>query len=200
MAFRDRPTVRSALFIKLEIDRYFFPDGFIGPQTLTFSDNAFDYTLDGVDYTALGRLLSVTSSRNELTPTSDSVSVALSGIPNRSLTEILKSEIKSSSITISRVWFDVGGEFVADPDVTNPVGRWTGFVNNYNLMEEWDLNARSSFNKIQLECKSSVDLFAKKRGGRRTNGQSMRRFFPNDPSFDRVWALEGASTDFGKSS
>lgn len=197
MALKDRLSIRTALFVKLSIEKYYV-DGLLVPRVLTFSDHGWNINFQGDDYLALGNLLNVSSTLHELRPSRGTLTVSLSGIPNSSIEEIVKSVIKSSEIDISRGWFELSGELVDDPEIPNPIGRWRGYVNNYSITEEWDAENRESSNTIQLECKSWVDLLNKKTSGRQTNEQSMKRFFPEDPSFDRVWSLANSDFDFGK--
>lgn len=197
MALQDYKALRTALFVKLDIDEY-YSGGLYVPQTLTFSDNGWDVTIDGVNYTALGNLLAVSQSASELRVSSDTLTLTISGIPNTSIEEIVRSRIKGSNIEISRGWFDIDGTFINEVDTTNPIGRWKGYVNNYSLNEEWDAVRRESSNTIQFECQSWIDLLKIKTAGRKTNQKSMRKHFPADPSFDRVWSLANSNFDFGK--
>ena len=79
----------------------------------------------------------------------------------------------------------------------NPLGRYRGFVNNYSLTEEWDNATRTSSNTLSLICASTVDVLQNKISGRKTNPESMKKFYPTDVSFDRVPNLENATFDFG---
>ena len=50
---------------------------------------------------------------------------------------------------------------------------------------------------VNFDCSSTVELLSRKKGGRRTNPESMRKFFPGDKSFDRVPAIVNANINFG---
>lgn len=191
--------VRTALFVKIEVDEYLQSGGNLAPTTLLFSDHYKDYLLDGDTYTALGDLMNVTSTLSELQSTSANVTIQLSGIPNRSLEEIIKSKIKASPVTIKRAFFAHNGEFIDDSTVTNPVGRFIGYINNYALEEEWDTSTRSSTNKITIECSSTVDVLSRKQAGRKTNPNSMKKYYASDVSFDRVPAILNENLNFGRS-
>lgn len=191
--------VRTALFVKIEVDEYLQSGGNLAPETLLFSDHYKDYLLDGDTYTALGDLMNVTSTLSELQSTSAQLSIQLSGIPNKSLEEIIKSKIKASPVTIKRAFFAQNGEIIDDSTVTNPVGRFVGYVNNYALEEEWDTQTRTSTNTMTLECSSVVDVLGRKQAGRKTNPNSMKKYFPTDVSFDRVPAILNENLNFGRS-
>lgn len=200
MALTDYSHVRTALFVKMQVDEYLQGDGSLAPETLLFSDHHIDYELfAGETYTALGKLMSVTSSVNEINQSSNTVTIILSGIPNSSIEEIVKSKIKSSQISVYRAFFTQGGVLINDGSTTNPVGRFEGYINNYALEENWDVEQRLSTNTIVLECGSTVELFAKKQSGRQTNPSSMKKYYPNDVSFDRLPALVRANINWGGS-
>lgn len=200
MSLTDRYEIKTSVFVKIEVAEYYQQgSGLLGPETLTFSDHSNNYTLLGDEYTALGNLMSISSTVSELRPSSNSVTITLSGIPNQSIKEVVRSKLKGSPVTVYRAWFDVNtAEFISDPAIANPLTRWKGFISHYSLNETWDAVARESTNTIQLECASLVDILASKRSGRQTNSASMKRFFPNDVSFDRVNKIMGENIDFGE--
>ena len=191
--------VRTALFVRIHVEEYLQSGGNLAPTTLLFSDHYKDYDLDGETYTALGNLMSVTSTLSELQSTSANLTIQLSGIPNRSLEEIVKSKIKASPVQIKRVFFAQNGEIIDDSTVTNPVGRFVGYVNNYALEEEWDTQTKTSTNTITLECSSTVDVLSRKQAGRKTNPNSMKKYYASDVSFDRVPAILNENLNFGRS-
>lgn len=200
MGLSDYSHIRTALFVKIEIAEYRQSDGSLAPELLLFSDHYRDLELfTGETYTALGNLMAVTSSTSELSPTSNTVNIQLSGVPVSSVHEIEQSKIKSSPVTIYRAFFTQSGELIDDGSTVNPIGRFRGFVNNYSLNEEWDQVRRFSSVTVNLDCGSTVDVLAKKSGGRKTNPTSMKRHYPNDVSFDRVPALIDANINFGGS-
>jgi hypothetical protein len=50
---------------------------------------------------------------------------------------------------------------------------------------------------LSIICASVVDVLGKKTGGRKTNPESEKKFFPTDLAMDRVPTLENATFDFG---
>ncbi len=196
MALSDIKDIRTSLFVKITVAKYYNGASLV-PTTLLFSDHFSDYTLDGDTYTALGQLVNITNTNSELRSSSNTVSIVISGIPNTSLRNITRSELKTAPVQILRAFFTPQGEFIDDSSIENPVGRFKGFINNYSLVEEWDSEARTASNTIHFECASSIDVLSKKRQGRRTNPESQKRFFPNDKSFDRIPALVNSKYNFG---
>ena len=189
--------IESHLFVRIVIDEYrTTPSGAYTSQTLRLSDMTRPYTVNGENYNGLGRLMSISSSNSELRVSAGEVIITLAGIPNSSIAEIVNSKIKGSSVQIYRglfnsqtgAWLSIAG---------NPVGRFTGFVNNYSLNEEYDVDTRTSTNTLVLTCTSTVDVLANKVAGRRTNPQSEKKFYPDDLGMDRVPTLVNATFNFG---
>ena len=191
--------VQSNLFIRIQIDQYrTSPSAGYTQQILRFSDLNENFTINGEVYLGMGNFMSIGSSRSEIRASSGDLSIGLSGIPNSAIAEIVNSKIKGSPVAVYRALRDTQtGSLLNLGTVNNPMGRYRGFVNNYSLTEDWDPVSRTSSNTITLVCASSVDVLERKTAGRKTNPASMKRFYPNDVSFDRVPTLENATFDFG---
>lgn len=190
-------SIGSTLLLELRID-YYKTSAVSTPTstTLYFSDYYSTLTVDGNNYLGMGRFLGVSNSVSELKSSTGSVSVTLSGIPNLALAEIYYSRIKGAPIDIRRYVFDpTTNQKIDIPG--NPAGRFSGFVSNYTIEEQWDQTTRTASNTLLLECTSGQEVLENKSTGRMTNPQSHRSFFPNDPSMDMVPNLVGANFDFG---
>lgn len=186
--------VQTNLFIRIQVDEYRTdPSSSYTTEILRFSDYTDNFTIDGETYSALGGFLSVSNSRSEIRPSSGSVTLNLSGIPNDSIKEILYSKIKGAPVDIYRAYFSVS----TGAQIGNTVGRFRGFVSNYTLEEDFDVFARTATNTLVIDCSSSVDVLAQKIAGRTTSPESMKKFYPNDVSFDRVPTLKDENFNFG---
>ena len=201
--YNDFKAIQTALFVRIQVDQYspYIGSGYT-QEILRFSDHHSPFTINGEVYIPLGRLMNITSSRSEIRASSNTVDITIMGIPDTSIREIVSSNIKSSPVKIYRAFFDSRGTLITDlatpdPNFQNPVGRFSGFVNNYTLQEQYDSITRISSNTIQFQCSSVVDLLSKKVSGRRTNQSSQQRFFPTDVSMNRVSTLEGTTFNFG---
>lgn len=187
-------SVRTHLYVRLQIDEYrTTPTGSYTQQILKFSDDGTNFTINSETYTPLGRFLQITESSSELRPTNNPCTIALSGVPNNALNEIMYSKIKGAPVAIYRAYFDVA----TGTQIGTTVGRFIGSVNNYSIEEQWDIDTRSSSNILQLECSSSIGILENKIAGRKTNPESMKRFFQNDTSMDRVPTLKEKIFNFG---
>lgn len=179
-------SIQSNLFVKI----------ITTSTTLLFSDLNATVTINGDSYTGVGRLMDVTSSSSELRVSGNDVTITLSGIPDSAIAEINSIKLKGSSVDIYRGIFNATTGVILNIS-GNPVGRFRGFVDNYSLNEEYDINTRTSSNTLIITCASIVDILDNKIVGRKTNPSSQKRYFPNDLSMDRVPNLESATFNFG---
>jgi hypothetical protein len=186
--------VRTSLFVRIDVQEYrTSPTGAYTNQILRFSDHNEAVFIGGESYTPLGNLLNVTASVNELRPTGNEVTISISGIPNVNIAEILYSKIKGSPVTIYRGYFDVNTNNIIEALQF----RYKGIVNNYSLEEEYDVLEKEASNTVQFECLSRVDILGNKIAGRRTNPESMQKYYPTDTSFNNIPSLKNRSFDFG---
>jgi hypothetical protein len=191
--------IQSNLFIRIQIDEYrTTPTGSYTQQILRFSDLNENFTINNEVYLGLGNFMNIGASRSEIRASSGELTIGISGIPNSAIAEIVNSKIKGAPVRVFRALRDPStGTLLNLGSVSNPMGRFRGFVNNYSLTEDWDPDSRTSSNTINIVCASSVDVLERKTAGRLTNPASMKKFYPNDASFDRVPNLENATFDFG---
>lgn len=190
-------SVQSNLFVRIQVDEYrTSSSASFQPEVLRFSDRRSAYTLDNEEYIGLGKLVSITSTASELRASGQEVQIAISGIPENSIDEIINSKIKGSPVLIQRVFFNAAtGNFLNIPG--NPSGRYKGFVNNYSFQEDWDQQSRTSSNTIVLTCTNIINILEQKIAGRRTNPDDQKKFYPTDLSMDRVPSLKDTTFDFG---
>lgn len=193
----DYNSIRTAIAVKIDVDEYWNGSGYIS-QALTFTDHYTDFTFDSDTYTALGKLLSVGDITSELKATSQSLVIAVSGIPNDSIEEIVYSRILSAPVYIYRAFFNLDGTLIDDLDFANPLQRYVGYIDNYSLNEDWDPVNKVATNTITIDINSSIDVISKTRAGRQTNRASMKKYYPNDKSFNRVAALANQPVNFGR--
>lgn len=186
--------VRTALFVRIDVEKYAVSPGsaFVN-QVLAFSDHVQPFVIDDQTYLNLGNLLNITASQNELRTSANTVTITLSGIPNSAIAEIVNSQIKSAPVSILRGYFNS----TTTQQIGTVQGRFRGFVNNFSLQEDYDVDQRTASNTLVLQCSSSIDVLSRKHSGRRTNPESQRRYFADDASMDRVPTLEKTTFDFG---
>lgn len=189
MVWDSRTSIRSHTFIQIVLDE---------SNELTFSDYYKDYTIDSIDFTGLGKLMSLTNQPSEIRASGQEISITVSGIPNASLQDVLSNNYRGSEVVIYNGIFDhQTGALLVSAGVTNPVQIFRGIVTNWGLQEDFDNPSLSSSNTIIFTVASEVGLLGNKVSGRRTNPVDQRRFYPTDPSMDRIPNLLRTNFNFG---
>lgn len=173
-------SIRNNLYVKFSL-----PSG----TTFRISDNTESYTLLGETYEPSGEFLSITPTTSDLSNPQNDVTITLSGIPDSNLSTFLNQKVKGTKIQIWRVITPKG----AAPIIS---GRFTGYIMNYSITEEYDVSARTSKNTIGLICSTILAIMAKTTSGRKTNPTD----FVGETSMDKVPTLVGAYFDFGAKS
>ena len=147
-------------------------------------------------YEPAGVLLSISEGVSELRATSVETQIGLTGIPAGFAPGVQAVRIKGSRIEIRRVFTDP----LTDNPLAitgNPVFLFQGIVTNYGFSEQYNEFSLDSTLTINLSCSSLVDMLNTKIAGRRTNQESMLKFYPSDTSFNRITKLVGKPFDFG---
>lgn len=164
------------------------------PRAQYFSDYYKKVTVDGNDYQPLGKLLSISDTRNEVITSSSTLLVTFSAIPDSDLQDFLSYKVKGAKIIIKRLLIDpLTGVPLDIPG--NPVGRFFGSVNNYVVSEEYDWQTKQASPIVSLECASYIDVLTQTKNGRRTNDADFRGDI--DLIMRRVTALTNANINFG---
>jgi hypothetical protein len=172
-------SIQNNLFVKFTL-----PDG----TAFRISDLNASYTLYDEVYTPTGDFLSITPTTSDLSNPQNDVTITLNGIPDSNLTKFLTQKVKGTKIQIWRV--------IIANNTTIISGRFTGFIMNYSVNEEFDIQGRTAKNTISLVCSTILAVMAKTTSGRKTNPTD----FTGETSMDRVPTLVGAYFNFGEKS
>jgi hypothetical protein len=189
--------VESNLFVRIPVNQYrTTPTASYTSTILRFSDRRATTSVNSESYTGLGRLVDISGTNSELRSSSMQLSISVSGIPNTSIAEIVNSKIKGCPVIVYRVLFDpeTGNRL---PETDTPLTRFRGYITNYTLTEDYDIDSRTSSNTITFNCSSVIDVLQNKISGRRTNPVQQKLLYPNDKAFDRVPTLKNSAFDFG---
>lgn len=192
----NQPYIISAEFIKLTI--YNDVDDPSDTSVYTFSSAYTAETIDGVTYSPLGGLLAVGVQQRDLSVTSASTSISLSGlgpIPGTSgnMWIVLEKKIKGSRIEIIRGFYD--DNQVLNTSTSPPVKRYTGIITSYNISEE-RVDLTDNFT-VTVNASSYKLVLQNKTSGRRTNPTSWAQFYPADTSMKWISSLSGRTFNFG---
>ena len=155
---------------------------------------------NGNTYTQLGNFLGMSEMQDDLKVTNNQLNIQLSGLPPDDgspnyMSVVLNSNIKGSKIQIYRAFFDSSTGFY---DATQVYLRFSGYVSNYNLSENWDQENKLTSNTVGIQCSSIHAIMEKKFTGRRTNDADQQFWYPGDTGMYRVKTLADSQFDFGK--
>ena len=181
-------SIQTNLFVKIVIPSY---------STLTFSDYHRSLTIDSVAYTGLGQLLSVSDTNTSLRASPQDVTIAISGIPAQNVTDILNNKLVGSDVRITRGIFDVNTGALVSAIAGNPVGKFVGYINNFDITDDLEQGASTGTITITITCTSVVEQLENKVSGRRTNPIDQKALYASDICFDRVPALSKSNYNFG---
>jgi len=180
------------------IQQNFFVEIDIPTQTvLRLSDYHKDITVDGNVFNALGSLLNLTTTKTEIRASQQTLTLTISGIPSANLNMIKNLNIKGSPVTVYRGFFDIDTGDLLTLDITNPIKRFAGIVNNFSVQESWNQDKRESAFAITFQIQSIIGQLMRKTNGRRTNPVDQKKHSASDVSFDRVPEIRNSNYNFG---
>lgn len=177
---QDTNLLQHALYVVLELD----------DSVYYITSNREPVTINGLTFTALGWLLSISDIQDDLKTNNGDLSLSLSGIPTDLITEVLNAPVKGGRVTVYR-GFETAGNIQL-------YGRYKGVITNYAIEEFDDYLSRNRSYTVSITTANINTLLENTVAGQRTNGSDRKRFYPGDISFDRVKDLQNVNFDFGR--
>lgn len=177
-------------------ENYFVELNINGSYT-RFSDYHKAFTVDSNSYDALGSLLGITATKQEVRASQQALSISISGIPSTNLALVQNADIKGSTVTVRRALFNVTTGALLSTTETNPVIKFKGVVNNFGIEETWNTSINDSTFALTLQVNSIIGQLLKRTAGRRTNPVDQKKFFSTDTSMDRVPVIRNSNYNFG---
>ena len=165
--------------------------------TLRLSDYHKDYTVDGNVYNALGSLLNITTTKTEIRASKQTLTVTISGLPTANMNMVKNLNIKGSTVTVHRAFFDIATGNLLSLDITNPLKRFEGIVNNFTIQESWNQDKGESSFAIAFQVQNLLGQLLKRTNGRRTNPVDQDNISSGDLSFNRVPDIRNSNFNFG---
>ena len=186
----SNPNIKHCMLIDITIN-----------TTSYYISNAWSpIVYNGNTYTQLGNFIGMSEIQDDLRVTNNQIAIQLSGLPPDDgspnyMSIVLNSNVKGSKIQIYRAFFDpTGGNY----DATQVYLRFSGYVSNYSLSENWDQDNKLTSNTVGIQCSSIHAIMEKKYTGRRTNDADQKFWYTGDTGMYRVKALADSQFDFGK--
>ena len=180
-------SIRYSEFIKLTMPN----------ETHTFCSAAGSIIVDGIIFTGLGDLLSISGIQRDIKTTSNDLTLSLTGIDGDNVGIILSSDIKGSLIEVWRGFLDSDNQIITTPTLQF-FKRYQGIVNNVSITEDFNEVTRSRIATCSISCASIRTVLENRIAGIKTNTISWQHFYPNDLSMSRVQSIVAQYFDFGK--
>jgi hypothetical protein len=154
--------------------------------------------VDALPFDALGSLVKVGDATRDIKSTANETSVTLVGIETAQLGFVLSNKIKGSLIEMWHGFFDDNNELITTGGTGGLYKFFTGYVNSFNITEQWFEEGRMYLGVINVTASSIQIILQNGTSGRYTNNNSWQFFEANDNSMDRVAVIQNINYFFGK--
>lgn len=186
MVALDSPSIRHAEFIRLTMPS----------NVYTFCNAAAPITVNGMTFTNLGSLLSLSEIKRDIKANSSDLSISLTGVDGTNVSIVLSSDIKGSRVEVWRGFLDSNNQIIQTP-TQQFFKRYQGIISNYSVTEDWNEQLRSRVATVGISCASFRTILENRVGGVRTTPKIWQVFYPGDTSMSRVPSIAGSYFDFG---
>ena len=154
--------------------------------------------VDSQPFDALGSLVKVGDVQRDIKSTANETSVTLVGINTAELGWVLSNKIKGSFIEMWHGFFDTDNQLITTGGTGGLYKFFTGYVNSFNITEQWFEEARAYTGVINVTASSIQIILQNGTAGRYTNNNSWQFFNPTDTSMNRVSVIQNINYFFGK--
>jgi hypothetical protein len=162
------------------------------PTALTIS------AVDSLPFDGLGSLVKVGDVQRDIKSTANETSITLVGINTAELGWVLSNKIKGSLIEMWHGFFDTNNVLITTGGTGGLYKFFTGYVNSFNITEQWFEEARMYYGIINVSASSIQIILQNRSAGRYTNNNSWQFFTPTDTSMNRVSVIQNINYFFGK--
>ena len=154
--------------------------------------------VDSQPFDALGALVKVGDVQRDIKSTANETSVTLIGIDSAELGWVLSNKIKGSKIEMWHGFFNDNNELITTGGTGGLYKFFTGYVNSFNISEQWFEDARMYYGTISVTASSIQIILQNGTSGRYTNNNSWQFFNSTDTSMNRVSVIQNINYFFGK--
>ena len=166
-------------------------------DTYYFCNASSAITVDGMTFTNLGSLMTISQIQRDIKATSADMSIQLTGVDGSNVGIILSSDIKGSNIDIWRGFLDSNNQIITSPS-QQFFKRYTGIVSSVSISEDFNAQLRTRVATCGLSCASFRTILENRVQGVKTVPKAWNFFYPGDTSMDRVPVIASTFFDFGK--
>lgn len=189
MAALSSDSIRHAEFVRLTV-------GDTSPTVYAFCNAASAITVNSIDFTNLGSLLTVGDVQRDIKATSDDMTIQLVGIDPSNISLILSSDIKGSVVEVWRGFLDSNNQIITSP-TQQFFKRYQGIINNVSITEDWNTETRTRIATCSISCSSMRRILENRLAGIRTNKNNWQFIYAGDASMNRVAEISNTYFDFG---
>lgn len=154
--------------------------------------------VDSEPFDALGPLVKVGDATRDIKSTANETFITLVGIESTQLGWVLSNKIKGSLIEMWHGFFDDNNELITTGGTGGLYKFFTGYVNSFNITEQWFEEARMYYGVINVTASSIQIILQNGTAGRYTNNNSWNFFTAGDTSMNRVSVIQNINYFFGK--
>jgi hypothetical protein len=154
--------------------------------------------VDPLPFDALGALVKVNDVQRDIKSTANETSITLVGIDTAQLGWVLSNKIKGSFIEMWHGFFNENNELITTGGTGGLYKFFTGYVNSFNITEQWFEEGRMYLGVINVTASSIQIILQNGTAGRYTNNNSWQFFSPSDTSMNRVSVIQQINYFFGK--
>jgi hypothetical protein len=156
--------------------------------------------VDAEPFDGLGALVKVGDVQRDIKSTANETSITLVGINTAELGWVLSNKIKGSFIEMWHGFFNDNNELITTGGTGGLYKFFTGYVNSFNITEQWFEEARMYYGTISVTASSIQIILQNGTAGRYTNNNSWQFFNATDTSMNRVSVVQNVNYFFGRDS
>ena len=187
MAALSSPSIIQAEFIRL----------ITSTATYYFCNAAAAITVDGMTFSNLGSLLSISAIDRSIKANSADLAISLTGVDGTNVAVVLAANIKGSNIDVWRGFLDSNNQIITSPS-QQFFKRYSGIVSNCSITEDFNDQLRTRIATVGITCASFRTILENRIQGIKTTPKAWNFIYPIDTSMSRVPAIAATYFDFGK--
>lgn len=161
------------------------------PTAMTIS------AVDSQPFAGLSALVNIGDVTRDIKSTANETTITLVGLDSSLLGWALGQNIKGSKIEMWHGFFDADNNLITTGGTGGLYKFFTGYVNSFQISEQWIEEARSYTGVISVNASSIQIILQNSVSGRFTNNNSWTFFDSTDTSMARVGFIETINYAFG---
>jgi len=172
-----------------------------GDNVWLFSSAPSDTLVVAVDpnpFNGLGVLIKCGDAQRDIKSTANETSFTFVGIDTALLGWVLGQEIKGSQIEAWHGFYNTNNELITAGGTGGLYQFFNGYVNSFQISEQWMEEARSFVGVITVTASSIQIILQNRVAGRYTNDNAWQFFNAGDTSMNRVSFITNINYQFGK--